>query len=301
KTADNEETGSQPSQAPAAEVSSTAQEINLDIESLDDNSKALFSSFEEKRIILSYQPIISLLNEEVESEDEIHAVGLLQADDMASVNEEDLRDKVTSKEFKMYIDRWILRDVIGNLSIKDSIKDSFIINISDASLADASFFNWFRKILTGLDSKNLGKYIMLEINNDHLATLEKQAGALISYLRKTHDFSFVLGNVKNIDEIITFTNKFQFDVIRCNSNIIKELQEVSAPDDEVAKNGENATQSQLDLLKSKQVSFIADDISDATTLTDTISIGTEYAMGEFIGEPVTQLDDMTNIESFEIV
>ncbi len=90
-------------------------------------------------------------------------------------------------------------------------------------------------------------------------------------------------------------------MIRCNSNIIIELQGISVAEYKVAENDKNATQSRLDLLKSNHIRFIADDISDATTLTDAISIGTEYAMGEFIGEPVTQLDDMTNIESFEIV
>ncbi len=156
-------------------------------------------------------------------------------------------------------------------------------------------------MLTGLDSKNLGKYLLMEINKDHLITLEKQVSALISYLRKTHDFSFVLGNIKSTEEIITFTNKFQFDIIRFNFSQIKELQGMPVAKDEVAKNDENATQSHLDLLKSKQIRFIADDISDATSLTDAISIGAEYAMGEFIGEPVTQVDDETNIESFEIV
>ncbi len=130
-----------PPQAPETPaVSTAAQEINLDIESLDEESKGLYQSLEEKRIILSYQPVISLLNEEVDSDDEIYAVGLLQADNIASGEDEDLRNKVTSKELKMYIDRWILREIIGALSIKENIKDSFIIDISDASLADASFF-----------------------------------------------------------------------------------------------------------------------------------------------------------------
>jgi EAL domain-containing protein (putative c-di-GMP-specific phosphodiesterase class I) len=55
------------------------------------------------------------------------------------------------------------------------------------------------------------------------------------------------------------------------------------------------------MIKSNGTRFIADDIEDSTALTDAISMGTEYAMGNFIGEPTTQLDDVTNIETFEIV
>jgi EAL domain-containing protein (putative c-di-GMP-specific phosphodiesterase class I) len=92
-----------------------------------------------------------------------------------------------------------------------------------------------------------------------------------------------------------------FDLIRCNRSLISELQGISAKTPQNEPGKEKSTHSQLDLIKSRSSRFIADDIVDATTLTECISIGTDYAMGVFIGEPVTQLDDMTNIESFEIV
>ncbi len=281
--------------------SSATEVTSLDISSLDDTSKNLFKEFEEKRIILSFQPVITLLNDEVETDDEIHYVGLQHVNNTNERPDESLRSKINSKEFQMYIDRWILREIIGTLSIKKNITDSFIVNISDASLADASFFTWFRTMLTGLDSKNIGKYILLEIDAKDLVVLEKQASALISYLRKSHHFSFVLGTVTTTEEILSYTNKIKFDFLRCNSILIKELQGISVSDAEVAENDNNATHSQLDLLKSKGTRLVADDIIDSTTLTDVISLGSDYAMGEFIGEPVTQLDDVTNIESFEIV
>lgn len=252
-------------------------------------------------MILSFQPVITFSGDEDDSDDEMHYVGLQQVDSTDNDTEESLRSRINSKDFQMYIDRWILREIIGTLSIKEKITDTFIVNISDASLADASFFTWFRTMLTGLDSKNLGKYILLEIDAKDLVTLEKQASALISYLRKSHNFSFVLGTVTATEEIISYTNKIKFDLVRCNSIFIKELQGIAVSDTDVAENDNNATHSQLDLLKSRGARLIADDIIDATTLTDVISLGSDHAMGEFIGEPVTQLDDVTNIESFEIV
>ena len=46
--------------------------------------------------------------------------------------------------------------------------------------------------------------------------------------------------------------------------------------------------------------IIVKDVEDATTLTEVISVGADFAMGEFIGEATTQLDDSTNVESFDI-
>jgi hypothetical protein len=42
------------------------------------------------------------------------------------------------------------------------------------------------------------------------------------------------------------------------------------------------------------------DVEDATTLTEVISVGADFAIGDFIGEASAQLEDSTNVESFEI-
>jgi EAL domain-containing protein (putative c-di-GMP-specific phosphodiesterase class I) len=56
----------------------------------------------------------------------------------------------------------------------------------------------------------------------------------------------------------------------------------------------------FDGLVGKGVQVIADGVEDATTLTNVISAGAHYAMGNFIGEPTQHIDDSTNVESFEI-
>ena len=269
---------------------------------LDEDRQALIKAFEEKRIMKGYQPIISFLSEETDSDEEMHSISLSQINrDGTEVAADDFTSQVNTPELHKYVDRWLIREVIGILTNKEKITDTFIIKISDASLADAGFFNWLRKLFTGLDSKNLGKFICMEINASDLATLEKQATALTSFLRKSHDFKFVLGSISNSEEIVTYANKIQFDLIRCNHSIIKELKSISTDAGDADESEEGVAHTQLDLIKSNGTRFIADNIEDATALTESISFGTDYAMGEFIGEPVTQLEDMTNIESFEIV
>jgi len=272
------------------------EEAGLNEAELDDSARRLKKAFDEKRVIQIFQPVISLMNEEMETGEEIHSVSLQHIDKDGSVKSaEQIKAQITLPSFQKFVDRWILREVIGRVTNTDKNQYTFIVNISDASIADANFFNWLRKLLTGLDSKNPGKFLALEIQTEDLTTFEKQASALIGYLRKTHDFKFVLGAVKNAEEIIRFAGKIKFDFIRCGHNIIQELQKLSLPADE-----KNQSKSQLEMIKSNKVRFIADDIEDATTLTDIISLGTEYAMGNFIGEPTAHLDNVTNIETFEI-
>ncbi len=286
---------------PAPKVSESADQL-LDISKLDEAGLHLKQAFDEKRVVQVFQPVISLMNEDMETDDEIHKVSLELIDHDGSVrNAAEIMDGIKLPEFRKFVDRWLLREIFGRLINSKNNRYTFVVDISDASLADAGFFNWLRKLLTGMDAANPGKYLVLEINAKHLANVEKQASALITYLRKTHDIKFVLGNVDNMAEIAGFTSRIKFDLVRCNFQLINELGSQVAQASAPGESAKYAGNSQLDLIKSAGSRFIADNIEDATTLTEVISLGTEYAMGHFIGEATTQLDDITNIETFEII
>jgi len=277
-------------------------DAELDLTQLDESGRNLKIAFDEKRVIQVFQPVISLLNEEMDSDDEIHKVSLQLIDKGGSVRTAaDIKSSITDPAFKKFVDRWLLREIIGRLSNSSKNKYTFILDISDASLADAGFFNWLRKLLTGLDARNPGKFIVMEIDIKHLTSLEKQANALMTYLRKTHDFKFLLGNIDTTAELVQFTGSIRFDLIRCKQALIKELEGMPPSATSQATDPKNTGNSQLEMIKSAGSRFIADDIEDATALTEVITLGAEYAMGKFIGEPATQLDDVTNIETFEIV
>lgn len=277
-------------------------EAELDLTELDETGRHLKLAFDEKRVIQLFQPVISLLNEEMDSEDEIHKVSLQLIEKGGSVRTAaDIKSRITDPAFKKFVDRWLLREIIGRLSNSSNNKYSFIVDISDASLADAGFFNWLRKLLTGLDDRNPGKFIVMEIDIKHLTSLEKQANALMTYLRKTHDFKFLLGNIDTTAELTEFTGRTRFDLIRCKQVLVRELEGMPPAAMSQTTDPKNTGNSQLEMIKSAGCRFIVDDIEDATALTEVITLGTEYAMGNFIGEPATQLDDVTNIETFEIV
>ena len=287
-----------PAEKPTAAVPSPAAkpaDPELNIADLDDTGRNLKQAFDEKRVIQLFQPVISLMNEDENSEDEIHRVSMQLIEKDGTIKPAaEIKSLIVLPAFRKFVDRWLLREIIGRLANSSNNKHTFIVDISDASLSDANFFNWLRKLLTGLDSKSPGKHIIMEIDVKHLNTLEKQANALITFLRKSHEFKFMLGNIDTITEIIQFSSKIKFDFVRCNIKLINELAAMVATD-------KTKSNSQLELIKSDGSRFIADDIVNATALTEGITAGAEYAMGEFIGEPAAQLDDVTNFETFEII
>ena len=115
----------------------------------------------------------------------------------------------------------------------------------------------------------------------------------MSYLEKSHGFKFVLGDINKEHDINKLTGKTSFGLLRLGQALIQGPGSGSTG----AENGG------VDVIpfKSKGLKIIADGVEDATTLTTVIASGADYAMGSFIGEAVDQLEDKTNVESFEIV
>ena len=103
----------------------------------------------------------------------------------------------------------------------------------------------------------------------------------------------MLAHVDEMDTLKTLTKKTDFDYLKVSPDFVKQLSEEPSGDEEEGG-------SILSNLKNRGASIIVKDVEDATTLTEVISVGADFAMGEFIGEATTQLDDSTNVESFDI-
>jgi EAL domain-containing protein (putative c-di-GMP-specific phosphodiesterase class I)/FixJ family two-component response regulator len=281
-----------PKPAPAAATEPAAETAS------EQSGKALMikKAFEENRVIQTFQPAITLFSSEEENTatSEIYYVSPKLIDtDGSSLEAQEILDNTDTPAFQQLIDRWMLREAIGRVVNSEQGRFLFLLRLSRASLADPGLFNWLRKLLAAFESRRPGESIALEIPvNDYIA-LQKPAGALISYLGKSHGFKFVLVGVDREHDISDITANTPFNMIRLDQAIIKELQ--SRP----ASGG--AGETALNALKSKGLSIIADGIEDADALTTAISSGADYAMGVFVGEPVEQLDNQANIESFEIV
>ncbi|MFT5351043.1 MAG: EAL domain-containing protein (putative c-di-GMP-specific phosphodiesterase class I), partial [Gammaproteobacteria bacterium] len=283
---------------PAAEKPSKPHESDdavLDDATLNIAALAVKRSFEEKRVVQTFQPVISFLAEEEENESELYATSLQLIDpDGLTVGAEEIMSRVKKvPSFPKYIDRWMLREAIGRAAHSSHDRYVFLMKISDASLADATLFNWLRELLSGLGKSHPGRAVALEISADTFSSRQKQAEALMTFLHKSHGFKFMLAHVKDVESMKTLTKKTNFDFLKVSPALIKQLSE------EVSADAEEGG-SLLTSLKKRGTAIVVQDVEDATTLTEVISIGADYAIGEFIGEASSQLDDLTNVESFEI-
>jgi EAL domain-containing protein (putative c-di-GMP-specific phosphodiesterase class I)/FixJ family two-component response regulator len=289
-----------PAVAPAAIVEKKApvpesDESILDGAAINIAALAVKRAFEEKRVIQIFQPMISFLAEESEEEYEVYNTSLqLFEHEGEQVSVDEILSRVGDvAAFLKYIDRWMLREAIGRAVNSSQNQFVFVMKISDASLADATLFNWLRQLLSGLEKSNPGRAITLEISSESFASHQKPAQALMTYLRKSHRFRFMLAHVDEIEQLKTLTEKTDFDFIKISPDFVKQLAEQANDDSE-----EGGTL--LSSLKNRGFKIVVKDVEDATTLTQIISLGADFAMGEFIGEATTQLDDSTNVESFDI-
>ncbi|MBF8268838.1 MAG: hypothetical protein HW386_547 [Gammaproteobacteria bacterium] len=264
---------------PVVEPIPVKAEPTIDSKSLTELLQSIKTAFEEKRAVQIFQPVIPLSHEENDQDIYIVAVQLVNKD--GSILPPDELKKVAGvPAFRKFLDRWMLREIIGRLVNRKHEGYIFFINISAESIADATFFNWLRTLLKGLDKINPGKQIILEISAREILNIQKQTTALMSFFKKSHGFRFILAQPSDIQQIQNLCNSMQFDLIRGDYELINKLNTTYT--DVTAETGKRSL---LQQLKESGVHIVVDDVVDATKLTDTITLGSDYASGAFIGEP----------------
>ena len=281
--------------AKTAPAKQAADEIDLDETTLGENARKVKQAFSEKRIVQTFQPIMPLYSEEGVDAPEAYRVHLQFIDRDGSIKtEEFIYAEASTPEFQKFIDRWLLRETIGRVVNNPKSERLFVIRISEASLADPGLFNWLRKMLGGLEKQRPGKSIALEMTASEFANQRKKAGALVAYLGKSQGFRFVLAELGQPDEARTLVvgEPQGIDLLKVGHEMLQKLKTTPA--------SAGTTGSLFDGLAGKGIHIIADDIQDATTLTNVIGVGAHFAMGNFIGEPTQHIDDSTNVETFEI-
>jgi EAL domain-containing protein (putative c-di-GMP-specific phosphodiesterase class I)/FixJ family two-component response regulator len=284
-----------PPAAPAAEAIPPTEIKKPDPKELNEIMQKIKSAFDEKRAVLTFQQLISLTHEENNQEMYQVAVQLVNKDGSIMAAEELSRAGMVAM-FRKFVDRWMLQEIIGRIIGRTNNKYTFLVNVSADSIADATFFNWLRKLLKGLDKNNPGEQIILNISAKDTASIQKQAGALTAFFKKTHGFRFLLSNITADQDVLGLAKSLQINFVSSGYDTLNTLNSMHP-----VKSAEAGNPSLMQLLKNEGIQIVADDVVDATRLTDTIALGADYATGLFIGEPVNQLDDVTNVESFEII
>lgn len=275
-----------PSQSPAPVAAvASRDEIELEESQLDPAALKVKRAFGDNRVTQMYRPMVSLTNDEQDGEREVYRVNLQLVDTDGRMEEEtQIYEAASAPGFRKFIDRWLLRETIGRVVNLKQDRYLFLLRLSEASLADPSLFNWLRKLLAGLDKQQPGKSIALELAATAFADLEKPAGALMTYLHKSHGFRFVLGQVGSVDDVqLAAREGARFDMVLMNRDLLREIaQEV------------DGQPSLLGKLRDLGRRMVVNDIVDANSLTDAIALGADLAMGQFVGEPIQQLEESTS-------
>ncbi|TAJ93414.1 MAG: EAL domain-containing protein [Gammaproteobacteria bacterium] len=270
----------------------TKDEAVLDERQLSPAALPIKKAFDENRIVQTFQPVISLVSG-AEATDELFVVSLQLVTTSGAVQHADnILQAVDNDAFKKFVDRWMLREAIARVIKNEARKTIFLLRLSEASLADAYLFNWLRQHLASVRDKLTEHSITPLISADGFLHRKKQAEALMIYLKKTFGFGFALQANGPLEELHELTHKGLFDYLIVDHFKIPEMQAFVPV--------KAQKQDLLASLKAAGLRIVTDGIKDANELTEAIHRGVDYAMGPFVGDEITQIDESSNLESFEI-
>jgi EAL domain-containing protein (putative c-di-GMP-specific phosphodiesterase class I) len=271
-----------------------SDEITIDESTLDENSLILKKAFNENRVIQTFQPVIAMFTPEAGDAPAMFKVDIEMVDERGNIKASiDIDRQHTALTLQQFTDRWILREIIGRIANSDEFRIGkiYLITISEAWLADITLFTWLKKLLTGIENIKPGSSIALELPVNMLVAHKKRALALIKALKQSHGFEIAIGEVNTVEELRSLSGLKDFDLLTVKWKMIDELR----------KNTEaNSDMAIISALKSQGVHIIFDGIEDATMMTEAISLGSDYVMGNFIGGPQSSLAGAGNVETFDI-
>ena len=280
--------------------------------SLDEIESKIKKLIDENKLIQTYQPITAMFGDEEDSR-EIYKTGLQALSDSDELNEYLVDTSVFSVELQQSMNEWVLRQVF--LRITESGTENcdylFLIRATESWFSDIALFQWLQKILQQTKKYNPGKSIILDVPLDLFTKHQKRAQALIDTLRKMHNFTISLSNIYAVENLSEHCSLTASNLLMVDIDQLKKLTETLAPNIEEAKSDNDSTGSEgeeeqeekqnlLQYLKSKKIKIITGGIEDSTLLTDAITAGTDYTLGDFVGEVQENLTETSMVESFEL-
>lgn len=272
----------------------TSDEITIDESILDENSLILKKAFNENRVIQTFQPVIAMFTPETGDAPALFKVDIEMVDEHGNIKTSiDIDRQHTALPLQQFTDRWILREIIGRIANSDEFRVGkiYLIPIGEAWLADITLFTWLKKLLTGIENIRPGNSIALELPVNMLIAHKKRALALIKALKQSYGFEIAIGEINTVEELRSLSGLKDFDLLTVKWKMIDELRKNTEASNDMAI---------ISAFKSQGVHIIVDSIEDATVMTEAISLGADYVMGNFIGEPQSSLAGAGNVETFDI-
>ncbi|MGK0297268.1 MAG: EAL domain-containing protein (putative c-di-GMP-specific phosphodiesterase class I) [Gammaproteobacteria bacterium] len=188
----------------------------------------------------------------------------------------------------LLIDNWILRNSLGILLQSHKTTNDgliFSMKLRNESIVGPHFVEWLVKLLK---KQTVPKHsFMFEITSDDLLKSAKKYSGLMTYLRQTYGFEFILSGLNSLSEYNRLSKKFQFEFYKMNKTFIDAMN-----------SSEPVMEDWEELIKKIHDSgsyVIASFIEDSTTLSNTIASGIDLVQGYFVGEPTSDVPKIDRI------
>ncbi len=257
----------------------------------------IVQAFDDNRLLQYYQPIMPLSDAANKLDNDYYSIRIRMVDTDGSLIEANqiMADLRNSRNQKL-LDRWMLRETIGRIVSFRNLKQQgpvFLIKLSEESFADASLFNWLQtKLMKSLGNLDPGKSLYIEVSAETYLARQRQVEALFKYLRQSYHYRFALSSFESIEQLDKCLEKDNFHMYKISQKLLSELQK--------KQSDPAAMPAQVSTIKQHGGLLVATFIESAAMLTEAINCGADFAMGYFIGEPIDNIGDVNQIESFEI-
>ncbi|MDH5392021.1 MAG: EAL domain-containing protein [Gammaproteobacteria bacterium] len=241
-------------------------------------SGSLMTALKNNMFVLYYQPVISLHGDT----EERYEVYVRMKDKTGElIMPDEFMPAAERSGLMTAIDRWVIEHALSALLVqkKANKHTKFFIKLSETSLRDEAFLPWLEE---KLQAANINKHsIIFEIKESTAVTNLKQTKILAEGLAAL-DCSFAL------DDFGTGLNPFQLlkhipvDYLKIESSFMENLSTNTQNQETVKNITETAT-------KMNKLT-IAQCIHDASSLSVLWGMGVNFIQGNFLQEPVQELD-----------
>ncbi|MEK7989823.1 MAG: EAL domain-containing protein [Thiotrichaceae bacterium] len=245
----------------------------------NDVAKLIETAFDENRLSLRFQPIVSL-HDDTQA---IYEVFLRMQDaNGENVPTADLFSAAEQANMVTDLDKWVLKESLAKIAEKEKQGEPthLFIKLADQSIRDESVLLFIRKLLK--TSKIPGERVIVEISESSAISQVKLAKAFMTSLKAMNCQSALehFGTGLNYE---TTLRHLPVDYVKIDSSFTKGLGSTD--------NAENQKAIEDIVKKTHELGMktIAEAVEDANSLTVLWSCEVDFAQGHYIQEPIDDL------------
>lgn len=245
-----------------------------------EGAEALRSALELNRLVIKYQPIIALQNQEKHFYDTI-----IYIENDAGVIEpaNKLIDNLGIEKVNSALDRWLLKETINTLKTGDKSNIQLTIPLTVSAIMDDEFFPWLEKTIN--ESGVAKTAFVFSISAPDATNYESNTLQLITLL-KGADLSVCLANANN--DYIELIQKLSPNILQLTANLTKKISGEEA-ESELIKN-------MISFANEHNAICIASGVNSANELAQLWQTGVGFVQGSYLQSPQSNMDyEFTNI------